>query len=71
MSPKCERESTAPKFKETKIFEAVCSENAAFRLAILRASEDKEFPRAMPKEARANAAEEDIVSEKLKETKYS
>ena len=45
-----------PKSKETKSLEAACRENAAFRLAFLKASEEREFPRAMPTEARADAS---------------
>ena len=63
LSPKSE---TGPKSKETKFFEAACRENVVFCLAFLKASEEREFPRAMPKEARAYAAEEGIVSKKLK-----
>ena len=59
--PKSGRESIGLKSNEAKVCDAANSVNAALRLPFLRESEDKEFPRAMPKEARAKAGEEESM----------
>ena len=61
MWPKSVRESIGPKSNVANVCDAAYRENAALRLPFLRDSEDREVPRAMPKEARAKAGEEESM----------
>ena len=55
--PKSGMESMGLKSNFANVWDAAYRENAVLRLTFLRDSEDREFPRAMPKEARAKAGE--------------
>ena len=69
--PKSGMESIGPKSNEAKVCDAAYGVNAVLLLPFLRDSAGKEFPRAMPKEARAKAVEEEsMMRDARKKTVY-
>ena len=59
--PKSGRESIGLKSNEAKVWGAANRLKAVLRFPFLRESDDIEFRRAMPKEARAKAGEEESI----------